>query len=84
MTALPPVASNILVSYSIDLITVVRICLPKQEPQETQFRSLGLGDPLEEEMATHSSILAWRIPMDRGSWWAMVHGVTVSQTGLSE
>ena len=30
--------------------------------QETQVRSLGLEDPLEEEMATHSSILAWRIP----------------------
>ena len=83
MTALPPVASNILVSYSIDLITVVRICLPKQEPQETQFRSLGPGDPLEEEMATHSSILAWRIPMDRGSWWATVHEVTKSLTRLS-
>ena len=33
-----------------------------QETQETQVRSLGWGDPLEEEMATHSSILAWRIP----------------------
>ena len=31
-------------------------------------------------MATHSSILAWRIPMDRGSWWAAVHGVAKSQT----
>ena len=30
--------------------------------QETQFRSLGQKDPLEKEMATHSSILAWRIP----------------------
>ena len=33
-----------------------------QEIQETQVRSLGQEDPLEEEMATHSSILAWRIP----------------------
>ena len=33
-----------------------------QEPHETQVRSLGGEDPLEEEMATHSSILAWRIP----------------------
>ena len=33
-----------------------------QESQKTQFRFLGLGDPLEEEMATHSSILAWEIP----------------------
>ena len=35
--------------------------------QETQVRSLGWEDPLEKEMATHSSILAWRIPMDRGA-----------------
>ena len=30
---------------------------------------------LEKGMATHSSILAWRIPMDRGAWWSTVHGV---------
>ena len=35
---------------------------------ELQVWSLGLEDPLEEGMATHSSILAWRIPMDRGAW----------------
>ena len=45
--------------------------------------SLGWEDPLEEGMATHSSILAWRIPMDRGAWQAMVHGVTKSQMRLS-
>ena len=39
-----------------------RIRLPKQEMQETQVRSLGWEDALEKEMATHSSILAWRIP----------------------
>ena len=39
-------------------------------------QSLGWEYPLEEGMATHSSILAWRIPMDRGAWWAAVHGVT--------
>ena len=33
-----------------------------QETQETRVRSLGREDPLEESMATHSSILAWRIP----------------------
>ena len=33
-----------------------------QETQETQVQSLGQEDPLEEEMATHSSILAWKIP----------------------
>ena len=47
-----------------------------QELQETQFWSLGPEDPLEEEVATHSSIFAWRIPMDRGAWWTTVHGVT--------
>ena len=34
--------------------------------QETQVQSLGWEDPLKEGMATHSSILAWRIHMDRG------------------
>ena len=34
-------------------------------------------------MATHSSILAWKNPMDRGNWQAIVHGVTKSQTQLS-
>ena len=47
---------------------------------EIWVRSLGWEDPLEEGMATHSSILAWRIPMDRGAWWATVHGVTKSWT----
>ena len=42
--------------------------------QETWVRSLGREDPLEESMATHSSILTWRIPLDRGTWWAIVHG----------
>ena len=42
---------------------------------ETRVLSLGRKDPLEEGMATHSSILAWRIPKDRGAWKATVHGV---------
>ena len=50
-----------------------------QEPQDTWVRSLNREDPLEDRMATHSSILAWKIPMDRGVWWATVHGVTQSQ-----
>ena len=37
--------------------------------QETWVPSLVWDEPLEEGMATHSSILAWRIPMDRGAWW---------------
>ena len=55
-------------------------CLPMQEMQERQVRSLGQEDPLEEEMATHSGILAWKNPMDRGAWWATVHGVAKTQT----
>ena len=38
-----------------------------------RVRSLGWEDPLEEGMATLSSILAWRVPMDRGVWRATVH-----------
>ena len=51
--------------------------------QETWVRSLGWEDPLEEGMATHFGILAWRIPMDREAWRATVLGVTKSWTRLS-
>ena len=44
--------------------------------------SLGQEDPLEEEMATHSSILCLENPMDRGAWWATVHRVAKSDTRL--
>ena len=47
---------------------------------ETKVRSLDWEDPLENGMATDSSILAWRIPMDRGAWQAIVNGVAKSQT----
>ena len=43
--------------------------------QETCVRSLGWEEPLEKEMASRSSILAWRIPMDGGAWWTTVHRV---------
>ena len=52
--------------------------------QETWVQCLGWEDPLEEGMATHSSILAWTISMDRGAWWATVHEVAKSQTRLSD
>ena len=42
--------------------------------QETRVRSLGWEDPLEEGMATHSSILVWIVPMDGGAWQATVQG----------
>ena len=50
---------------------------------ETCLQSLGWEDPLEEVMTTHSSILACRIPVNRGTWRATAHGVTKSQTRLS-
>ena len=48
--------------------------------RETWAPFLGWENPLEEGRATHYSVLAWRIPMDRGAWWATGHGVTKSQT----
>ena len=45
------------------------------EMWETWIQSLGWEDPLEEVVATCSSVLAWRILMDRGAWWATVHRV---------
>ena len=41
---------------------------------------LGREDPLQEEMATHSSILAWRIPWTGGAWWATLDGVAKRRT----
>ena len=57
----------------------------KESPamRETWIQFLGWEDPLEEGMATHSSILAWRIPRDRVQW-ATVHGVAKSWTLLNE
>ena len=51
---------------------------------ETWAQSLGWEDPLEEGLVNHSSILAWRILMDRGAWWATVHGVAKNWTLLSD
>ena len=50
--------------------------------QETQVQSLGWEDPLKKDMATHSSILAWKNPKDTGAWWAAVHGV--AESGMTE
>ena len=50
--------------------------------QETQVQSLSWEDPLEKEMATHSSILGMENLMDRGAWWAAVHGAAKSRTRL--
>ena len=53
------------------------------EMREIWVLSLDWEASLDEGMATHSSVLAWRIPMDRGTWWAEVHGVPKSLTQLS-
>ena len=55
-----------------------------QENQETWVWSLGREDPLEKEMATHSSILAWEIPWTEEPWQATIHGVAKTQTWLSD
>ena len=52
--------------------------------QDTQAWSLSQEDCLEEEMATHSSIFAWRNPEDRGAWQAIVHGVEKRWTWLRD
>ena len=52
--------------------------------RETWVLSLGREDPLEEGMTTHSSILAWKIPKDRGCWRATALGVAKSQAQLSD
>ena len=52
--------------------------------QETLVQSLSWEDPLEKEMATHSSIPAWKNPTYAGAWWAIVHGVAKNQTQFSD
>ena len=59
---------------------VVQMVKNPSAMQETLVQSLGWENLLEEGMAIHSSILAWRIPMDRGAWWATVHGAATSRT----
>ena len=51
--------------------------------QETQVGSLGWEGSHGKEMATHSSILVWENPIDRGAWWATDYGVAKNQTQLS-
>ena len=58
---------------------MVQMVKNRPKMQETWIQSLGREDNLEKEIATHSSLLVWRIPMDRGAWWATVHGVAKSQ-----
>ena len=57
---------------------VVHLVMNPPAIQETCVQSLSWEDPLEEGIAIHSSILAWRIPIARGAWWASVHGIAKS------
>ena len=70
-------------SYKASPVTQVVKNLPAmQETQETQVLFLDGEGSLEGGMETHSSILSWIIPRDRGGWWATVHRATKSGTQL--
>ena len=66
------------------LVLVIKNVPAIAEDKRNTVQSLGREDPLEEDMATYISILAWRISMDRGAWQATVHGIAKSQTRLSD
>ena len=63
---------------------VVKNAPPNAGHIEMQAQSLGRKDPLEQEMAAHCSIFAWRTPVDRGAWCGTVHAVTGSWTPRKE
>ena len=69
---------NVIVTAPERAFLVAQLVKNSPARQETWVQSRGQEDPLEKGMATHSSILAWRIP-----WTVLVHGVTKSQTRLS-
>ena len=74
------------ISYPLQYFWISLVAqLVKNPPAvwETWVPSLGWEDPLEECMTTHSSILVWRIPMDRGAWLTTFHGVAKSGIGLT-
>ena len=64
-----------MVTYTQNASLVAQMVKNPPAMQETWVQSLSWEDSLEDGMVTHSSILAWRIPMDRDGWWAPVHGV---------
>ena len=76
ITDLEPNILECEVKWALESITVNKT----SAMQATWVLSLGWEDPLEKEMATHSSILALRIPGIRGAWWTIDHGVTKSGT----
>ena len=70
-------------NFGLNLVSLVQNIKNLPAMWDTWVWSLSQDDPLEEGMATHCRILAWKIPMDRGAWRATVYGVTKSRTGLS-
>ena len=64
----------------LDAFLVAQVVKNLPAMQETWIQSLSWAGPMEKGMATPSSILAWRIPMDRGAWQATAHGVAKSRT----
>ena len=72
-----------MVDYTLRISLVAKTVKNPPAMQETWVQSLGWEEPLEEDMPTHF-ILAWRISIDRGAWWAIVHGGAKSWTQLSD
>ena len=71
-------------AYVCKVFPVIQMVKNLPATQQTWVRSLGQEDPLKKGMAIHFSILAWRIPMDRGAWQATVGGIAKSWTRLSD
>ena len=74
------VNNKVSVTRVYDVFPVAQSVKSLPAMQKTWVQSLGREDPLEKEMATHSSILAMENSMDRGAWWAKVQGFTKNQT----
>ena len=71
--------------YVVYIQEVSLFTVAARQPQtRAGFLLCGSNYALEEGMATHSSFLAWRIPMDRGAWPSTVHGIAKRQTQLSD
>ena len=81
----PPLGANVCIAHRSMTSPVAQRLKRLPTMWETWVQSLGQEDPLEKEMATHSSILAWRIPqMEEGAWGATVHSIVKSQTRLKQ
>ena len=83
-----PTKPSLIISFKVDTLSwaslMAQMAKKLSEMQKTWVQSLGWENSMEEAMATHSSILAWRIPTDRGALQAILHGVTKSQTKLRD